>query len=123
VLTPTPPERETDVLRRGISLLTRRLPASWRADIAEQVQVGPGSRRADAIVDLTAPDGSRAALVFEAKRSIVVRDLPAVLNQLQAVISQLDRPTETVIPVIAGRYLAPSVLATDLLDAIHNPLA
>jgi hypothetical protein len=109
VLTPTPPERETDVLRRGISLLTSRLPASWRADIAEQVRVSPGSRRADAIVDLAAPDGSRAALVFEAKRSIVVRDLPAVLNQLQAIISKLDRPTETIIPVIAGRYLAPSV--------------
>jgi hypothetical protein len=98
VLTPTPPERETDVLRRGISLLTSRLPASWRADIAEQVGVSPGSRRVDAIVDLTAPDGSRAALVFEAKRSIVVRDLPAVLNQLQAIISKLDRPTETIIP-------------------------
>jgi hypothetical protein len=109
VLTPTPPERETDVLRQGISLLTSRLPASWRADITEQVRVSPGSRRADAIVDLTAPDGSRAALVFEAKRSIVVRDLPAVLNQLQAVISKLERPTETIVPVIAGRYLAPSV--------------
>lgn len=91
MLTPTAPERETDVLRRGISLLTSRLPASWRANIAEEVHVGSGSRHADAIVDLTAPDGSTAALVFEAKRSIVVRDLPAVLNQLQAVISQLDQ--------------------------------
>lgn len=109
MLTPTAPERETDVLRHGISLLTSRLPASWRTDIAEHVHVGPGSRRADAIVDLTAPDGSTATLVFEAKRSIVVRDLPAVLTQLQAVISKLDRPTETIIPVVAGRYLAPSV--------------
>jgi hypothetical protein len=103
------PERESDVLRRGIKLISDRLPKSWRVDVAEQVQVGQGSRRADAIVDLTAPDGSRALLVFEAKRSIVVRDLPAVVSHLQAVISELDSGEAAVVPVVAGRYLAPSV--------------
>ena len=103
------PERETDVLRHGIRLISDRLPKSWRVDVAERVQGGQDSRRADAIVDLTAPDGSRAVLVFEAKRSIVVRDLPAVLGHLQAVISALDSAEAAVVPVVAGRYLAPSV--------------
>lgn len=97
------------MLRHGIRLISDRLPKSWRVDVAERVQVGPGSRRADAIVDLTAPDGSRALLVFEAKRSIVVRDLPAVVNHLQTVISELDSAEAPVVPVVAGRYLAPSV--------------
>jgi hypothetical protein len=103
------PERETDVLRHGVKLISDRLPRSWRVDVAERVQVGPGSRRADAIVDLRAPDGSRAVLVIEAKRSIVVRDLPAVVHHLQAVIGALDSAEAAVVPVVAGRYLAPSV--------------
>lgn len=102
------PEREADVLRRGIDLLIERLPTSWKTTVTEQVAATPGGRRADAVVDVVASDGSRAALVFEAKRSLVIRDLPGVTTQLRSIIDQLQSGTTSVIPIIAARYLAPS---------------
>jgi hypothetical protein len=107
-LTGTAPEREADVLRRGIDLLLDRLPSRWKVDIAKEPAPGPAGRRIDAIANLRAPDGSRVLLVFEAKRSVVVRDLPAVVNQLETAASQLDDREATVVPIVAARYLAPS---------------
>lgn len=104
----TAPERELDVLRRAVGLLMDRLPSGWRADVAEEALVGPGSQRADALVDLTASDGSRAVLVLEAKRSVVVRDLPAVVSQLDALTGNLARSGAELVPVVVARYLAPS---------------
>lgn len=102
------PEREVDVLRRGVALLTSRLPSGWQVEVAEGVLVGPGDRRADAVVDLTAADGSRVVLVLEAKRSVVVRDLPAIVDQLRAVVGRLDGSGAEVVPVLVARYLASS---------------
>jgi len=62
--TATAPEREVDVLRRCVALVVDRLPTGWQADVVEVVVVvvGAGGRRADAVMDLTASDGSRAVL-------------------------------------------------------------
>jgi len=103
------PEREADVLRRCVALLEDRLPSGWQADVAEEVPLGSASRRADAVVDLTASDGSRLVLVFEARRSVVVRDLPAMVGGLETVIAPLLGQAAQVVPVVTARYLGPSV--------------
>ncbi|MDQ3092168.1 MAG: MarR family transcriptional regulator [Actinomycetota bacterium] len=99
-----PPERETDVLRRTLSLLGARLPGDWGVVIEEDVQLDGAS--VDAVVTLSAPDGTEALLVVEAKRLIAPRDLPVVLDKL----SRLGgwSAGERAIPMVVARYLAPS---------------
>lgn len=108
--TPAAPERQADVLSRGIKLISDRLPTTWQTEVVKDVPAGPGRRRADAVLDLIAPDGSRAVLVVEAKRSVVIRDLPSVVNQLNSIIDDLRRrtPGMSIVPVVAARYLASS---------------
>lgn len=48
--------------------------------------------RLDAAVRLNGSDGARALLVMEAKRSLTVRDLPAVVEQLRAYVARLAGP-------------------------------
>ena len=69
--------------------------------------VGAGGRRADAVMDLTASDGSRAVLVLEAKRSVVIRDLSAVVSQLETISGQFVSQAAQVVSVVVARYLAP----------------
>jgi hypothetical protein len=104
-----PPEREVDVLRRGVAELVARLPAGWRANVAEQLMGGSGGGRADALVDLIASDGSRAVLVLEPKRSVAVRDLAAIVHRLEVAIGRLSGSAPELVPVVVARYLTPSV--------------
>lgn len=98
-----PPEREVDVLRRAVSLIERRLPEGWTAETSEQVPVD--GRRLDALVRLTAPDGTQGLLVVEAKRLISTRDVPAVVDQVHLIIDRMASKSAT--PLIVSRYLAP----------------
>src|SRR5262249_55085006 len=45
------------------------------------VQEGTSGRPVDAVVELVGPDQTRAVFVVEAKRSVVTRDLPALLER------------------------------------------
>ncbi len=99
-----PPERELDVLRRALTALKQGLPDTWRAWVDERPEAGSGGP--DAFVTLTAPDGTHALLVVEAKRLLTTRDVPAVLEQLRRVT---ERSTEDpAIPMVVARHLAPS---------------
>jgi hypothetical protein len=100
-------DREGDVLRRAVSVLQERLPAGWSAGAAYDVP-NENRRRVDALVELAAPDGSRVRLVVEFKRAVVRRDLPAMLEQLDAYRASVPSPT---IPVLVSRYLSDSVRA------------
>lgn len=102
-----PPAREVDVLRGALALLKERLPPGWEAKVTEDFVVH--GRRVDAVVRLNGSDGARALLVMEAKRSLTVRDLPAVVEQLRAYVARLAEPEIPAVPVVVGRYLAPSV--------------
>jgi hypothetical protein len=95
-----------DVLRRSMALVQDRLPPGWSTTIDEEVVVA--GHRIDALVELVGPDQAKAVLVVEAKRSVVTRDLPATLEQIQSVGSQLAGP---VVPMLVARYLPPSVCA------------
>ncbi len=109
--TPTgpPPAREADVLRWALALLKERLPPGWGLTVTEDVIVH--GRRVDAMAWLSGSDNARALLVMEAKRSFTVRDLPAVVAQLRGHVAQLAEPEIPTVPVVVGRYLAPSVRA------------
>lgn len=104
----TAPEREVDVLHRGVTELVERLPPGWQAHVAEQLMGGAGGGRADAIVDLIASDGAHAVLVLEPKRSVAVRDLAAVVHRLEVAIGRLSGSGPEVVPVIVARYLTPA---------------
>ena len=97
---------EADILTAAIAALTERLPSDWRADI--QRAAAAGRSRADAVVTITAPEGARATLYAEVKRSVVTRDLPAMVEQAQTYIAAADSPRrEEVRPLLVARYLSP----------------
>ena len=103
-----PPERETDVLRRALDLVAQRLPPDWQFAIEEQVRVG--DLRADATVELKAPDGSHVLLVVEAKRQLATRDVANALEQLELYRERMDQPAD-VVPMLVARYLPASTRA------------
>lgn len=99
-----PPEREVDVLRHALELVRERLPHDWAISVTEDAQLA--DRRIDGVVNLRGPDGTAATFIVEAKRSAVVRDLPALLDQLRTHTGHVGG---TAVPMVVARYLAPSV--------------
>lgn len=100
-----PPDREADVLRRTLALMAERLPRGWSTRVAQE---GTADRPVDAVVELVGPDHTRAVFVVEAKRSVVTRDLPALLERLRSYESQVgQRP----VPLLAARYIGSSARA------------
>lgn len=99
------PERESDLVRRAVTLLGERLPQSWKLQIEQNTQVL--DRELDAIVRLTSPDGQQIALLIEAKRLLNARDVANVLAWMRPLVVA-TAPREAAVPVIVARYLAPS---------------
>ncbi|MGI8760938.1 MAG: type IV toxin-antitoxin system AbiEi family antitoxin [Jatrophihabitantaceae bacterium] len=99
---------EADILTAAVGTLTERMPSDWRADI--QREAAAGRYRADAVVTITAPGGARATLYAEVKRSVVTRDLPAMVEQAQSYIDTAASPRrEGAKPLLVARYLAPQL--------------
>jgi hypothetical protein len=95
---------EADLLRILTDEVSRRLPPSWRAELSDQ----QGQRGIDAVLRVTAPDGSQAALPVEAKASVNPRDVPTVLDALRrATTSNPELATRAGPPLVVARYLAP----------------
>jgi len=128
--TNTPPERESDILRRTLEILRSRLPDRWETAVDEEVRIDTAAQ-ADALVRLEAPDGSRAILVLEAKRLVEARDLPRILDQLartvEGVRSEPGRADRAAVePMVVARYLSPRTrqrledAATSYADATGN---
>lgn len=102
----TPLTSEADILAAALATLTERLPPDWKADV--QPEAAAGRYRADAVVTITAPGGARATLYAEAKRSVVTKDLPAMVEQAQTYIDADTSPRRTgAKPLLVARYLAP----------------
>lgn len=96
------PERELDVLLRAISLIRDRLPRGWSVEADEPARLGADG--ADAVMQITAPDGTTAPLVVEAKLSVAGRDLPGLGQRLAR---SVDRIRGAAAPVLVARYLSP----------------
>lgn len=100
---------ERDVLAAALDQIRSRLPEGWTLD--RQVE-GAGRRQPDALVVLGTTEGSAAAFAVEAKRSLVRRDLPAVMEQLEHQIASLSpngRASDRPLPLVVARYLAAPV--------------
>jgi hypothetical protein len=103
---PAPLVRERDVLTAALKQIRTRLPDGWRLDLSDV----PGDRwRPDALLSLVPPHGSAVTFVVEVKRSLVRRDLPALLEQLEgqiAALSSARRHAADPRPFVVSRYLS-----------------
>jgi hypothetical protein len=93
-------------LLRVLALIGERLPPGWSLEVIQEA--GTEGEQADAVAELAGPGTEKAVLVFEAKLSVVTRDLPGVLERLRRYLSLRPDPA---VPVVAARYLSPSVRA------------
>lgn len=98
---------EQEVLDAALGELQSRLPSGWTVNA--EPQSSHDGRRADALVTLTAPDGRRARLCVEIKRTLATNNLNNVIEQLQTFTNALlaTDPRTPAVPVVIARYLAP----------------
>ena len=100
-----PPRREVDVLRRTVGLLTERLPQSWSPTVRENVRID--GRTLDAVIDLLAPDGTRVAIVIEARMLLETGAASGLVQHVNSLAALLARDERDVVPLVVARYLSP----------------
>jgi len=74
--------KESDLIMQAQRLLAERLGADWAVRRLDEPRRASGSPRPDAILGLTAPDGSTALQLVEAKQRAFPRDVLAQLRVL-----------------------------------------
>jgi hypothetical protein len=102
--------RESDVLRALDAALRERLPEGWNARLSPGERVG--ERIADAVLRLSAPDGTRGVAAVEAKVRVQGRDLKPLLQQARLLTVDLGNDdAERAAPIVAARFLSPRIRA------------
>ena len=120
-LTAEPPRSEMEILRDCTDLLRDRVPDGWRVSI----QPEPPDVGFDGLLTVTTPSKEDVRYVVEAKRLLVRRDVPLVMQQLRNATAPDLLDTEI---MVVSRYLAPTVrdaLAAEgisYIDATGNML-
>ena len=99
--------RGTELLRSLGQELGKALPSAW--SIMSKPEVSRPGGRADAVLTLTAPDGTAARVLVEAKRVVDPRDVPSLLRQLESYRDGSDAAL-----LVTAPYLSPRV--RDLLE-------
>ncbi|NHU84459.1 hypothetical protein GWK18_02395 [Kocuria sp. JC486] len=79
-----------------------RLPRNWKT--VEALEPDRGTARPDLEITVEAPDGRTARLVVEIKQVLERRDVGRVTDQSRSMTT-----SHTDVPVVAARYLTPSV--------------
>jgi hypothetical protein len=99
------PPREDELLTLALDRVADRLPAAWR--LKTSLQGRP--RSPDAVLSIVSPNGDEALLIVEVKRTIVTRDLPMMLNQLNQYMATERSATQgqSVAAMVVARYLPP----------------
>jgi len=102
---PGPLVHEREILTEALQQIQARLPGGWKLNVDEQPV---GRRRPDAVVYVMSPQGQEVSLVVEVKRSLVSRDLPAVLEQLKSYAANLRAGGKEAgaLPLVVSRYLS-----------------
>lgn len=95
------PQSEAEVLRAGVAILKDRLPAGWGARLSEELP----DRGFDALLTVTAPDGTSATLLLEARRVVEGRDVAEARERLARYVQQ----TPGACGVVVARYLSSPV--------------
>jgi len=86
-----------NIAKRAAEEVIARLPRGWRSQLT--LDARRGNRRADALLEIRAPDGARGVIIVEAKRLLEPKDVPAVLAQLRLLVGKNARA------VVAAPYL------------------
>ncbi|GAA4416439.1 hypothetical protein GCM10023169_11330 [Georgenia halophila] len=103
-----------EVERRVVNLLRDRLPVTWM--VTDAAEPGPDSRRPNLSIQLDGPDGRAARLVVEVKQVVERRDVARLADQVRLMAADAGD-----VPIVAARYLSPSVreaLAEDGLSYV-----
>jgi hypothetical protein len=100
-----PPRNKEEILRQVVAVLAERLPEGWRLQKTEQSSAG--SQRANAFLEIAAPDQRTVTVVVEAKGIVEGRDVPRLVEQLAVYVAQFPNAQ----PLVAARYLSPQVRA------------
>lgn len=100
------PESTRQVVRACVEALSAPLPTGWT--LVERKETLLDSKRVDAVLRLTDPEGTATDLVIEAKRVVERRDLGRIRDQLDETIRELGGEA---MGLVAGRYLSPQVRA------------
>lgn len=103
--TPQPPrpERDIDVLRQAAKNIEGCLPADWSVTLREE-PLPSLVRPVDAVIELQAPGEPPVKFVAEVKRSVAVRDLPSIVEQVGQAAQEVGREA---LPLVVARYLSP----------------
>lgn len=91
-----------EVARLVVASVRARLPQDWV--VGETFEPRRGPLRPDVEIEIDAPDGGSARLVVELKQVLERRDVPRAVEQSR---SMSRGPLD--VPVVAARYLSPSV--------------
>ncbi len=98
--------RSSDVLQYVYEDLCSRIPTSWTVSLDIEQNFGPFV--ADAMLEVSAPDGTKSVLPVEVKLGLDPREVPAVLEKLKRIMIDADTPAETRgPPLIMTRYISP----------------
>ncbi|MDP9846514.1 hypothetical protein [Streptosporangium lutulentum] len=100
---PLRPRSEADVLQAVMAVLADRLPAGWTTRLREGEMIP--DHRSDALLAVTAPDGTSVTLALAVKQLVEGRDVAAMRDQLERFVQHVPG----VRGVVVARYLSPPV--------------
>jgi hypothetical protein len=96
-------DREEDILRRAIASIQDRLPDGWV--VRREPEPSPFGPDALITVGPAEAEGGRAQFVIEVKRTIQVRDLQPIVDQLSSYARAAAGGELSGTPMIVARYL------------------
>lgn len=105
--------RESDLLRVVTDGLRERLPREW----VVEMQLAPrlGGWRPDALLEISAPDGTSGTMLVEAKLALEPRAVEPLVMMLERALVDADLPTEAKgPPMVVSRFISPR--SRDLLE-------
>jgi hypothetical protein len=91
------------LVRDVARILVQRLPSSWTVSVGARSEAGTGS---DAVLDLLAPDGERAAILVAARTALEPRDVPRIAAQRSGYVGASTDARHTALLVVAP-YVSP----------------
>lgn len=90
-------DSDNKLIRQAVDKLEALLPGTWRTSV-EFEQAGRG-KRADALLEVRAPDGARGVLVLEAKSRVEPKDVSRIADQLRFYFRPPDAEVPTLVLV------------------------
>jgi len=100
---------ETDLVEAAVSWLSENLPSNWAVERSSRAIPGAGAgdsqRRADAVIELRAPNSTYATVAVEARQSFPPRDVEKLLPGLTRLLRSLagNVPMLVVAPWLSAR--------------------